>query len=218
MIERNKKIILDKQARSALIERCAIKIWLVLPLAWIMACGPAFALADSKSEKAKEYEVKAAFVYNFFKFVKWPQENDVDPSEKPSSKQANITIGVFGEYAYSVARKIIKGKKVNGRKIDIYLLTRKDVMDPERLLKCNMVYISQDAKADKAKVLLLIKEHSILSVGESEGFLESGGMINFVLDKGRVRFEINLVATTKAELKVRAQFLRLAKRIIKNKD
>jgi hypothetical protein len=178
------------------------------------------------SEKSKEYQIKAAFLYNFIKFVDWPKEKNAE-TKKP------ITIGIIGSGDLVKAFDVIKGKKIEGRNISIKYFT-----DYEKLKRQNRTDDPQwDEKMDALKIchvlmfcvcdsgrlrnsdqiVKALKELPILTVGETDGFLESGGIINFVKQDEKIRFEINNAVAKKAKLTIRSKLLRLAKKVIDEK-
>jgi len=187
------------------------------------------AKAKTKSAKEQEYEIKTAFIYNFLKFIDWPEDN---PNHKQNKSASNATassqsqeiflIGFIGSYPFEIANQTIKGKVIGSKKIDTLLVAEKELNDPKVLIqeleKCQVVFISVEAKVDLQKILALIEEHPILTIGENRGFLEAGGILNFILDDNKISFEINLIAAEKAQLNIRSKLLRLAKRIIQNKQ
>jgi hypothetical protein len=182
------------------------------------------ALAEDTLRQTQQ--LKAAFVYNFIKFVEWPDEKNVD-SDKP------ITIGIIGSWDFVQAFEPIKHKKVKGRDISIKYFAGYErlVKSPESddpiwqqkiaalktcdvllLCKCNTAHIG-----DPAEIIKALGSSSVLTVGETACFLESGGMINFLMEGTKVRFEINNASAKQAKLRIRSQLLRLAQRVISEK-
>jgi len=185
--------------------------------------------AKTKSAKEQEYEIKTAFVYNFLKFIDWPKESPNPEQDKSApnaaaQSQSNkiFMIGFVGSYPFEVANHTIKDKIVDGKKIDTLLVAEKELKDPkllaQALSKCQVVFLSAEDKVDFQKILALIDEQPILTIGEQRGFLEAGGILNFIIVDNKISFEINLIAVDKARLSIRSKLLRLAKRIIQNKQ
>jgi hypothetical protein len=172
------------------------------------------------STSSREYQVKAAFLYNFINFVDWPKEKTADSNEP-------ITIVIVGKDPFGRAFEPITNKKIKNRKVIVKrfsgfaeLKKSRENRNPEAqrqiiaLRKCHLVFIcSSEAKKHK-EITNLVKDHSVLTVADVKGFLESGGVINFVIEDKKVRFEINIAAAKQAKLKIRSQLLRLAKRVI----
>ncbi len=154
---------------------------------------------------AKEYQVKAAFLYNFTKFVEWPEAKFADAN-------APIVIGVMGHNPFgTVLAEMVKERKVNGRGIQIKLIG-----SLAEIKGLHVLFISA-AEANRVEVLeAALKEGAVLGVGESDTFLLRGGTIRFVLEEDKVRFEIDLNSAERAQLKISSQLLRLA-RVVKPK-
>jgi hypothetical protein len=172
---------------------------------------------ESQSAQYKEYEVKAAFMYNFLKFVDWPEE-------KTAKTGNQITIGIIGQDPFGTAADILKGKKVEERDVVLKrfdsLQQLKDAADANAqmdiLKKCNLLFICQSERKNTKEIFDILKNNGVLTVSDTQGFLEDGGIVNFVIEDNKVRFDINLTASEKAGLKIRSQLLRLAKKVIKD--
>ena len=201
------------------------------------------AQAKLKTAKRKEYEIKAAFIYNFLKFIDWPPEkpdeisSDTQDTNKENKDKANnvITIGLVAEREVYDVCKLIHGKKVKKKTIQVVLfdsLTEKDLRQGDRskkvkvLRECDILFIcagqqSKSTQADYRKILMALKGLNILTIGEMNGFIEPVktkdpcGIINFVIEGNKVRFEINLDMAQRSGFQVKAQLLKLAKRVIK---
>jgi hypothetical protein len=249
---------------------------------------------ESQSAQYKEYEVKAAFMYNFLKFVDWPEE-------KTAKSGNQIIIGILGQDPFGTAADILKDKKVEERNVVLkriegfqqlndaaekdkaelteklkaiskssityrdndgkivikpvdefnelknitdsaaraakieelkkqgYLLADPSKSDDIKaiietfanrqfdiLKKCHLLFICPSEKKYTKEIFDLIKSNGVLTVADTQGFLEAGGVVNFVIEDNKVRFDINLTASEKAGLKIRSQLLRLAKKVIKD--
>ncbi len=176
--------------------------------------------AYSESGLDQEYQIKAAFLYNFIKFVDWPKEKAADSNEP-------ITVGIIGENPFAGA---FKNKKAGGRKIVVkqfesFTPPPKNVQKDkarlqqklETLKKCQLLFICSSEKENLTEIMSVLKGLPILIVGETETFLNAGGIVNFLVEEKKVRFEINLYAAEKAGLKIRSRLLRLAKKVFKKK-
>jgi len=169
----------------------------------------------------KEYEVKAAFIYNFLKFVDWPEE-------KMASSGNQITLGIIGEDPFGPAANIFKDKKVENRQLVIKRFegieqlrktTEKDKTTSEELeaLKgCHLLFICPSEQKQVRQIIDTVGKNSVLTVGDTSEFIESGGAISFFMEDNKIRFNINLTAAEKAGLKIRSQLLRLAKTVLKD--
>jgi hypothetical protein len=150
---------------------------------------------------ATEHEVKAAFLFNFLKFVEWP--GSVASSNTP------IVIGVVGESPLREALpKILDGQTVKGRSIRMVSLRPGDPID-----ECQLLFVAHGTNEETEEVLKAAKGKPILTVGESPEFLPQGGMINFVVMDQKVRFEINTAALDAAGLRADSRLLAVARRV-----
>jgi bifunctional DNA-binding transcriptional regulator/antitoxin component of YhaV-PrlF toxin-antitoxin module len=283
--------IKSKNANTG-IDRTAVMAAFVLVLLSCLLTSNVF--SELQSAQYKEYEVKAAFMYNFLKFIDWPE----DKTAKGSSQ---IIIGVLGQDPFGSATDILKGKKVEDRNVVIKYIdsfqqlkdaVEKDkaeltekikalsesciiyrdndgkivikpanefselksitdgaaraakieelkkkgylLADPSKsndiksiietiadgqmdiLRKCHLLFICPSEKKTINQIIDLVKDRGVLTVADTQGFLDAGGIINFVIEDNKVRFNINLTASEKARLKIRSQLLRLAKRVVKD--
>jgi hypothetical protein len=156
------------------------------------------------AQSTSEYQVEAAFLYNFTKFVEWP-------GDAFASVNSPLQICVLGHDPFgSDFEQLIVDKTVDGHRIE---LAHPDGVPQARA--CQILFI---ASSQKQQILLGLKGASVLTVGDTAGFVQMGGMINFVLDDNRVRFEINLKATELAHLKLSARLLTVAKLILRKDD
>ena len=152
-----------------------------------------------------EYAVKAAFLFNFAKFVKWPAE--ADPNE-----ESTIPICVLGADPFGPALDSIDGKVVSGRRVEVRRMKRLEPLEA-----CRILFICKSEQERLHKILRTLKDTNVLTVGDMEGFAQIGGVINLIVVQGKVRFEINVDAAQQAGLKVSSQLLKLA-RIVSNES
>lgn len=149
-----------------------------------------------------EYQVKAAFLYNFVKFVEWPAP--ALPLNSP------VSLCVLGPDPFGGdLESTVEGRVLNGQPLRIRRSERL-----EDLAACHVLFISSSERAGLASVLAALKEASVLTVGETDGFATQGGMIRLTLEENKVRFEINVHAAERARLRISSQLLRLAKRLV----
>ena len=153
-----------------------------------------------------EYQVKAAFLLNFVKFIEWPPEAF-------QSERAPITLCVFGHDPFdSALDDIIRGRTVNNRAI----LARR-INELRDLKSCQLVFVSAAEDKRLPEVLNSLKDTSAIVVGEGESFAERGGGIQFFLEDNRLRFAVNVEAVQKARLRLSSKLLALA-RIVREQD
>jgi hypothetical protein len=151
-------------------------------------------------EPSREYQVKAAFIYNFVQFVKWPKNafsSDSDP----------ITIGVVGGNPFGDALvRAVSGKVVGGRALVVRYFS-----DAHDLEACQVLFVNSSDEALMQAIHDKLKDKTMLSIGETDEFLSHGGIIRFYDQDNKVRFEINVDAAEAARLKISSKLLRLAK-------
>src|ERR1700676_5827956 len=159
--------------------------------------------AQAGDAHSSEYLIKAGFIYNFAKFVEWPSAA-FSPANFP------IVIGVLGTDPFgNVLDRIVEDKKLGPRG---FVVRRykwgKDVKD---LRDCKILFVSASERTHVDEILQSVKGLPILTVGETPGFAERGGVIRFTLEDNRVRFEVNVDAAHQAELNISSPLLTLAR-------
>lgn len=159
--------------------------------------GPAQGTASS------EHQVKAAFLYHFSQFVDWPEGTFKEASSP-------LTYCTLGEDPFQGALEAsLNGKTVGTRPIRVlHFKQQKDIQG------CQVLFIGPVEKRALSGVLASLKDNAVLTVGESDQFVETGGMIGFLLEDNKIRFEINLEAAERAKLKMSSRLLALAKTVI----
>src|SRR5579871_6206304 len=156
--------------------------------------------AAAQSAQAPEYEVKAAFLYNFAKFVEWPSQ--VFPASS-----APLRICILGHDPFgSSLDNIIQGKAVAGRPI-----THLRLQAAADARSCHVLFLGSSDPDTLKQALYHLRDAPVLTVSECQDFLAFGGMINFVLEQDRVRFEINLAAAEQHHLKLSSKLLSVAR-------
>jgi hypothetical protein len=168
----------------------------------MLFCAIAAAQSD---DQPGEYDVKAAFLFNFTKFVEWP-EGAFDDARTP------IVIAIIGDDPFGGSLVgMIAGQKVQGRSIVI-----RERHFGEDLRHCHVLFISASERRRSAEILANVHDASVLTVSDIDGFAEAGGAIEFVLQENRVRFVVNLDAAKQSKLHVSAKLLALARVITHN--
>jgi hypothetical protein len=147
-----------------------------------------------------EYEVKAAYLYNFAKFVKWPEE----------AHRASFVIAVLGDDPFGpVLERTFEGKLVLERKVEIRRLEAAPGPNDAQIL-----FVSASERPRLGQLLKAVEGSSVLTVSDIEGFAEHGGMIALRVRNDVVQFEINLDQVERARLKMSSQLIRLARTVI----
>jgi hypothetical protein len=174
-------------------------IWVLVGL-WATGIGGENGLVFAETpDRFQEYQVKAAFLYNFCKFVEWP--NGSFPE-----KNSPFILAVLGKDPFGEALNPLNGKTSGNREIRVKRFANLDRLEKSHLLFINLAEIDQIQKALKT-----VGSWNVLTVSEVKGFTQAGGGIRFYIHENKVRFEINPDAAQRHGLKVSSQLLKLAK-------
>jgi hypothetical protein len=200
----------------------------ILLLALLLASqAPLWGRAGEDPPAVREYRVKAAFVYNFLKFVVGGRfvsaEDDKNAKADPNRV---LRIGVLGQVPAREGFVELQGKLVRDQRLEVQFFPGfADVKDADQevppqhpqmaeLRKCHVLVFCPSEKAYLAQILPHLQKEGMLLVGDTPGFLEAGGTINLVLEDAKVRFEVNRAAAKRARLQIRSSLLRLAIRTL----
>lgn len=164
-----------------------------------MLLGVSSPSVPGESAVLREYEIKAAYLYNFIKYIEWP------PPGLPPGLDT-ITIGVLGENPFGPTLATLNGKMAKDRKLVV-----KENLSPAELDSCQILFVSPSVKEQMPEILNQLRGKSILTVSETEGFAQQGGIINFIAEKNKVRFEINTEAAKRTGFTISSELLKLAK-------
>ena len=155
----------------------------------------------------KEYQVKAVFLFNFTQFTVWPAGTF-------AGSDSSIVIGILGTDPFgSVLDEVVSGERFQDRPIAIKRFAR-----AEDVSGCRILFIGGVDPEEAKKAFALCKKHRILSVGESEQFAGSGGMIQFFTQHGKIRLRIDMDPVRAAGLNLSSKLLRLAEVLSPAKD
>lgn len=150
------------------------------------------------ADKFSQYDVEAAYLFNFAKFVTWP------PASPGQGGAFNICVLGDNPFGPSLDR-IITGEKIDGK-----VVVDKKISSPEEAPACSILYISSSEASRLGRILNLVKDAPILTVSDIPDFAEHGGIIQFVLRENRVRFEVNLVPVQRDHLIFSSELLKVA--------
>jgi hypothetical protein len=164
---------------------------LVLAAAVAAGANPA-----SGQPQPGEYEVKAAFLYNFLPFVEWPA---------PVKRSDTLRVCVMAEPPALNAFNELHGQIAAGRKIEAVHLSPGDSPG-----QCNVLFIGSGAERDLPRIMKTLEGAGVLTVGDTTGFAGQGVIINFYLQNKMVRFEINAAAARRAGITISSKLLKLA--------
>ena len=156
----------------------------------------------AQEEATSEYKLKAAFLFNFAKFVEWPPEAFSDTNSP-------FTIGIIGENPFKAdLEEMVQQKTINGRPFIV-----RQCKSLAELKNCQILFIHQTERKRLAEILRAIRGGSVLTVSEMDRFLTNGGMIQFLMEENKVRFAINDSAAKQAGLRISSKLLNLARRL-----
>jgi YfiR/HmsC-like len=183
--------------RKLILARAAHAVFVFFVLAAPLAFAPrAFAEAPAVSE----YDVKAAFLFNFAKFVEWPPPAFADDREP-------IVIAVLGTDPFGAALdRALAGKTIRGRSI---VVRRFPTVD--RIEACHVLFVSRSESQRFSEILARLGRSPVLTVGDDDHFAEAGGMMSFVVERNHVRFDVGLRAAREAGLNLSSELLKVAR-------
>ena len=160
------------------------------------------AIAGAQEVRPTESQVKAAYLYNFGKFVRWP----VDQASTPDS----LNICVLGKDPFgAVLDSTVAGESIGGRKISVSRISRVD-----EAASCGILFISSSEQKRSKSIFIATQRLEVLTVSDMPHFAEQGGMIEFVTQDGKIRFEVNLGAAQQSHLALSSELLKVATRVI----
>jgi hypothetical protein len=169
---------------------------------WILCSGVLFVLFPlclrAQSRNPTDYDVKAAYLFNFGKFVKWPGT--------VISSQDTFPICILGEDPFGGAlQSTVAGEQIEGKRVAV-----RQIETSSEALNCRILFISDSEQRRLSSVLATLEHAPVLTVSDMDDFADRRGMIQFVLDHDRVRFEVNLSAAEKAGLALSSDLLKVA--------
>jgi hypothetical protein len=154
--------------------------------------------AENVPQGPSEYQVKAAFLYNFVKFVDWPATQ--------ASQEGPIELCVLGKDPFGGAlERVIEGKTVNGRPLAI-----RRISEITAAQSCHVLFVSASEAGRVSEITKAVHAWSVLTVSEIDRFSDRGGIITFLMEGQRVRFRINSKTASSAGLKISSKLLQLA--------
>ncbi len=157
----------------------------------------------ARDQVSLEYKLKAAFTFNFIKFIKWP-EGFVNGSDSA------FTLYVLGAGPINDALSGLDGKEISGRTIKV-----REVDDFTEVKQHGILFVNTTEKYDLPRIVKRTRETGVLTISEMDGFCEQGGIINFLIQDDSVNFEINLVEAKRSGLSISYKLLNQAIKIYK---
>lgn len=164
-----------------------------------LCLGLAFAVATPAgfAEVASEGQLKAAYLINFLKYIEWP------------GSRTTVTVCLFGRDSLGPYLASYEGRNIAGKELRI-----RRVSTPDQLADCQELFIPDTEESRFAAVLRWTEKQPILTVSDGEFFVRDGGGISLIRQEGRLQFDINNDAITRAGLKPTSQLMRLARQVI----
>ena len=168
-----------------------------LGAAWALIITPGL---NAEKEKPTDYQVKAAYLYNFGKFISWP------PKPEASSNSKSFELCVLGKDPFGATLDSTVGDEtIDGKKVVVSRISKVQDAAP-----CAIVFVSHSEIEHLKSILEGLRSGNALTVSDIHGFADQGGMIEFVTSENRIRFEVNLVAAQHAGLALSSELLKVA--------
>jgi hypothetical protein len=160
---------------------------------------------EAQQPKVSEYQVKATYLYNFGRFVQWPPN-------ATATKGDSFSICVLGQDPFGpTLDSTLAGETLEGKP-----LAAKRISTPRDAGECRILFISSAEENHLKEILVALDESGILTVSDMPAFSRRGGMIQFVLEGDKVRFEINLANAESAKLTLSSELLKVATTVRRN--
>jgi hypothetical protein len=176
--------------------------WVALLAAFVLLVAGAGKPTGAQATD-EEYRVKAAFIFHFAQLVDWPPE-------KPAGTDNSLVLCTLGEDPFQgVLEGTVAGKPIGNR-----ILRIRHLGEPQDMQTCQIVFLGRAQSKRIPMLVSTLHNAPVLTVGETAGFLDAGGMIDFLLEDKKLRFEVNLAAAESADLKIGSRLLVLAQRVV----
>ncbi len=168
---------------------------------WPLLLTTGLGVAQVGTAAAPEYQVKAAFIYKFATYIRWPVPAGGDAARP-------FVIGVVGKDPFGpLLAAVVRDQTVQGRGVRIKVLSR-----VEEALECDLVFVSSSERGNLGRIFSVLRGASVLTVGDMDQFAEKGGMIGLVAtEDNHIRFDINKAAIERSGLRASSQLLHLAR-------
>lgn len=184
--------------RYPLVCHCATTITVILAL----LCIP---VLQAQQPKVSEYQVKAVYLYNFGRFVQWPPN-------APAAKGDSFSICILGQDPFGqTLDSTLAGETLDDKPVAV-----KRISSPRDAGNCRILFISSTEESHLKEILAALDESCVLTVSDMPAFSRRGGMIQFVLEGDKVRFEINLTKAETAKLTLSSELLKVATTVTRN--
>ncbi|MCU1297076.1 MAG: hypothetical protein JWO91_1354 [Acidobacteriaceae bacterium] len=152
----------------------------------------------AQTAKPTDYQTKAAYLYNFGKFVQWPPR-------ATEAKDDPFGICVLGQNPFGTALQDLAGRTINGRTV-----ASREIRKAQDAEKCHVLFVGASEQGRVSSILAALKKSPILTVSDMPHFAAHGGMIQFVVQDNKVRFVVNRGATERVGLSLSSELLKVA--------
>jgi hypothetical protein len=166
-------------------------------LVFLLGYGLPVTYTPAKANSILEYQVKAAFIYNFIAFTHWPE-----------STGATINLCVYGEDNFGSEIDKLQNRSADKRNIKVVRIN-----NPQKLADCQAIFFSKSVSSDLASILSSLPDHPILTLADNPSAISQGVVINMNLINEKIVFEINLGIARKAGLDISSKLLQLAAKV-----
>ena len=179
-------------------------LFAAIAIAWGLLAVP---VMRAQSAKPPDYEVKAAYLYNFGRFVEWP-------AKVTAAKTGAFSICVLGEDPFGPALDAtLAGERIGNQKV-----VARRISSPHESVDCQILFISTSEASRLNKIIDSLDKTAVLTVSDIPQFSQHRGMIQLVLEGSRIRFEVNLTATQRAGLTLSSELLKVATAVRRDRD
>ena len=159
----------------------------------------------AQQPKPSEYQVKATYLFNFGKFVKWP-------AAAAAGKSDSFAVCVLGQDPFGpILDATLAGEALDGKPVVL-----KRIPQPQDAMDCRILFISATEEKRLKEILTTLDEAGVLTVSDMPRFTQRGGIIQFIFEGERIRFEINLESAESAKLVLSSELLKVAASVKKN--
>ncbi len=180
--------------------RHALKLFATFMVA-VIVTWPSIAISGHSSSKTpNEYQVKAAFIYNFTRFIKWPDGTFPE-------RGGLIKICIVGEDPFKDSMSELENKKAKG--LGFKVTRVRNFTGGDKLEPCNIIFITKSETTKLPAILRALEGQNILTISDIKRFAEVGGVIGFATKKNKIRLEVNLKAANHAKLDISSKLLKL---------
>ena len=180
----------------------------VLSLVWAV---PPVRVSYAVQKQAKEYELKAVYLYNFLQFVQWPDRKHADTRDR------TMVIGIVGDSPFGDAlddlERSVRRSGMQPVRFAYFKSLHAGMPDFRALADCDLLFIASSERDRFGDIVEGLKNAPVLTVADADGFLPSGGMISLVPSGGKIRWMINREAVERSGLRISAQLLTMALKV-----